>query len=126
MLGLSEYPSAISRWRGHSMPIPQRARNILTELEQNDIGGRPIIFLCHSLGGLVVKKALQVSPKRWPKLGCVCFGERSRHRLHGYTECRCEYRALDCAHATSPLALWEQARDCHRWSPKCSAQIPTY
>ena len=56
-----QYPSAISRWRGHSMPIPQRARNILTELEQNDIGGRPIIFLCHSLGGLVVKKALNLA-----------------------------------------------------------------
>jgi hypothetical protein len=39
--------------------LVDRATNILTRFETEGIGGRPLFFVCHSLGGLVVKQTLR-------------------------------------------------------------------
>jgi hypothetical protein len=52
------YNAWSSKWRGSSMPLPERAINLLTYLESIGIGERPICFICHSLGGLVAKQIL--------------------------------------------------------------------
>jgi hypothetical protein len=41
------------------MPLVDRATNILTRFETEGMGGRPLFFVCHSLGGLVVKQTLR-------------------------------------------------------------------
>ncbi|WP_054969877.1 hypothetical protein [Alicyclobacillus ferrooxydans] len=46
---------------GYSMSLPDRARQVLDLFVQNDIGNRPIMFVCHSLGGLLVKQVLRIS-----------------------------------------------------------------
>lgn len=43
------------------MPLFDRATSILGEYEEHGIGQRPIVFICHSLGGLVTKKVLEVA-----------------------------------------------------------------
>lgn len=50
-----------SRDAGHAMSLPDRARQVLDLLGQHDIGERPIMFICHSLGGLLVKQILRAS-----------------------------------------------------------------
>ncbi|MCK6207731.1 hypothetical protein KZX50_20020 [Bacillus infantis] len=50
-----------TRDSGYSMSIPDRARQVLDLLVQNDLGKRPILFICHSLGGLLVKQILRMS-----------------------------------------------------------------
>jgi protein SERAC1 len=45
------YESAVLKW-GHSMAIRDRAINALAQLEANDLGKNPTVFVCHSLGGL--------------------------------------------------------------------------
>ncbi|SDE57064.1 ABC-three component system protein [Kordiimonas lacus] len=43
------------------MSILQRAQAAITSFETEDIGSRPIIFITHSLGGLITKKLLRIA-----------------------------------------------------------------
>ena len=53
------YEAPVSNWLGTSMPLQDRAVNIF-ELLLTEPGLRtgPVVFVCHSLGGLIVKKVL--------------------------------------------------------------------
>lgn len=53
------YEAAASDWLGTSMPLQDRAVNIFeTLLTEPGLRTGPIVFVCHSLGGLLVKKLL--------------------------------------------------------------------
>jgi hypothetical protein len=53
------YEAAISEWSGSAMPLADRALNILALLDNRSIGQKPICFICHSMGGLLVKELLR-------------------------------------------------------------------
>lgn len=50
-----------SRDAGHAMPLPDRGLQVLDLMVQRGLGQRPILFVCHSLGGLVAKQVLRRS-----------------------------------------------------------------
>lgn len=54
-----QYSSASSAWRGRGMDVLSAATSLLDRLPQSGIGTRPIIFVTHSLGGLVAKQILR-------------------------------------------------------------------
>jgi hypothetical protein len=55
------------------MPLPYLGTNTLAELLANRIDSAPIVFICHSLGGLVVKQLLRIASDAPPDRGNRLF-----------------------------------------------------
>jgi hypothetical protein len=53
-----DYPSNSSDWYGPSMPIEDRAIGLLNYLHARDVGSKPVVFVTHSLGGLIAKQMI--------------------------------------------------------------------
>ena len=89
-----EYEASPSRWLGRAMPLIDRAKDVLTELETMAIGARPIVFVGHSLGGLLIKQMLR---------------EAEDKSVPGWRRIAAQTRAvvfLATPHAGADLATW--------------------
>ncbi|MCP4219139.1 MAG: alpha/beta fold hydrolase [bacterium] len=58
-----DYPAYMTKWggKGGNMGLYYRALDVMELMRTNHIGDLPIIFICHSLGGLLIKKILRTS-----------------------------------------------------------------
>ena len=54
-----QYEASSSAWGGASLPLVDRATHTLALLEANELGDRPLVFIGHSLGGLLTKQLLR-------------------------------------------------------------------
>lgn len=55
------YDASHSTWSGSAMALPDRAASVLATLVADRLDTKPLVFICHSLGGLVAKQLLRMA-----------------------------------------------------------------
>jgi hypothetical protein len=63
------YDASSSTWFGYAMGLPDRAASVLATLVANRLDAKPLVFVCHSLGGLVIKQLLRIAARSWNTRG---------------------------------------------------------
>ena len=53
--------------RGFAMPLLDRARSVLLRFDVDGIGNKPLVFITHSMGGLLVKQLLRTANESPPQ-----------------------------------------------------------
>jgi len=54
-----DYELEPSDWKGGTMPLAERTNNVLELFANKRIGERPLVFITHSMGGLLAKQLLR-------------------------------------------------------------------
>ena len=72
------YAASGSKWKEESMPLADRGNQVLDLLANDGIGERPLVFITHSMGGIVAKQILRHAEsfgvRRWEAIAQQAVG----------------------------------------------------
>lgn len=107
------YPASATKWttRGEGMALPDRAANLIDALRCHGVGDRPIVFICHSLGGLIVKQILRHSTEleisEWASISRSTLGVAFLATPHAGSSLATFARAFAMPRATKTILALE-------------------
>lgn len=95
-----DYEAAPTFWAGSTLPLYDRARDIINRLQVRNIGSdRPVVFIVHSMGGLITKKMLEIAKTRnnpkWKKVADNTRGVIFIATPHGGSSLANYYDSID-------------------------------
>lgn len=61
-----EYLAPITGWHGESLPLELTVRSMMEQLTAAGVGQRPVVWVAHSMGGLLVKEMLAEALEEGP------------------------------------------------------------
>jgi tetratricopeptide (TPR) repeat protein len=100
------YPADWTHWfGGEAMSLFDRAKSVLNLMAAFELGRRPIVFICHSLGGLVVKQLLREAADPGAEPTWQAIGKRTR----GVAFVATPHAGADLARTAERLGLVTQA-----------------
>ena len=104
------YPAGFTALGKPGMIIEKRAGNLSQKLANAGLGARPLLFVTHSMGGLVVKSLI---------VGSQTLADADRKRLasviRGIVFCATPHRGSAFADAAGVLGtFWREPRPCGR------------
>lgn len=60
----AQYNAFVTRWKGSTMPLLDRAPSLLNMCQNAELFKRPVVFIVHSYGGLVLKQMWRLANDR--------------------------------------------------------------
>ena len=86
------YSASGSGWKEQSMPVADRGLSMLEEMVSSGIGQRPLIFITHSMGGIVAKQMIRSA------------ADQGVHRYEAIVNKTCGIAFLATPHSGASLA----------------------
>ncbi len=92
------YPASVTKWGKQGMIIDRRAGNVAYRLALAELGSRPLFFVSHSMGGLIVKSlVVHARNKNW---------KRVANSVRGIVFCGTPHRGAKIADAATKLTAF--------------------
>lgn len=122
-----DYPADLFWWSNTGMALPERARSVVDVLANYRLGSKPILWITHSLGGLLVKLILRAANElnnpKWEPLARQTRGVAFRNAAYGSVAWKRRKSAQDANERERRKANEAHLLDLAAWYTRNAARL---